>query len=190
MAAYWRPVSVKLGLRAWIYYPVTPEGWPKASTGKRVNPSEHFTIFTPAAEIDDRSLPSARYHAGLMRQPPWWPWMRMGQSGVHGVLMGRMHSYKVTGTVEDIPRTALKGVERERPDLLENQPMAPMTACAAPWKPMPRMCRQRGTGLRLPSGRQAPGLERVGAIPRRHPLDGVPPIGGHVPVKTARRWSI
>ncbi|GGE69708.1 hypothetical protein GCM10011317_28710 [Niveispirillum cyanobacteriorum] len=99
--------------------PVTPEGWPKASTGKRVNPSEHFTIFTPAAEIDDRSLPSARFTAGFMRQAPWWPWMRMGQSGVHGVLMGRMHSYKITGTVEDIPKAVLKRVERERPDLLE-----------------------------------------------------------------------
>lgn len=99
--------------------PVTPEGWPKASTGRRVNPSEHFTIFTPTAEIDDRSVESARFHAGFMRQAPWWPWMRMGQSGVNGVLMGRMHSYKITGTVEDIPKSVLKRVERDRPDLLE-----------------------------------------------------------------------
>lgn len=99
--------------------PVTPEGWPKASTGRRVNPSEHFTIFTPTDEIDDRSLPSARFTAGFMRQAPWWPWMLMGKSGVHGVLMGRMHSYKITGTVEDIPKSVLKRVEKERPDLLE-----------------------------------------------------------------------
>ena len=99
--------------------PVTPEGWPKASTGKRVNPSEHFTLFTPAAEIDDRSVLSARYHAGFMRQAPWWPWMRMGQSGVPGVLMGRMHSYKITGTEEDVPKVVLKRVMRDRPDLFE-----------------------------------------------------------------------
>ncbi len=99
--------------------PVTPEGWPKASTGKRANPSEHFVIFTPTAEIDDRSLPSARFHAGFMRQAPWWPWMKMGQSGVDGVLMGRMHSYKITGGLEDIPKAILKRVEKERPDLLE-----------------------------------------------------------------------
>lgn len=99
--------------------PVTPEGWPKASTGRRANPSEHFCIFTPTAEIDDRSLPSARFHAGFMRQGPWWPWMLMGKSGVHGVLTGRMHSYKITGTVEDIPPAVLKRVERDRPDLLE-----------------------------------------------------------------------
>lgn len=99
--------------------PVTPEGWPKASTGTIANPSEHFCICTPADEIDDRSLPSARYHAGFTRQGPWWPWMKMGQSGVAGVLMGRMHSYKITGTEEDIPPVVLKRVQRDRPDLLE-----------------------------------------------------------------------
>jgi hypothetical protein len=99
--------------------PVTPEGWPKASTGKQVNPSEHFCIFTSAAEIDDRSVESARFTAGFTRQAPWWPWMRMGQSGVDGVLIGRMHSYKITGGVEDIPPAVLKRVERDRPDLLE-----------------------------------------------------------------------
>jgi hypothetical protein len=111
-------------LLAWDYAheytnPVTPEGWPKASTGARVNPSEHFVLFTPTAEIDDRSLPSARFHAGFMRQAPWWPWMRMGQSGVDGVLMGRMHSYKITGGLEDIPSVVLKRVERDHPHLLE-----------------------------------------------------------------------
>ena len=99
--------------------PVTPEGWPKASTGTRVNPSEHFVIFTPTGEIDDRSLPSARFHAGFMRQAPWWPWMRMGKSKVDGVLMGRMHSYKITGGLEDIPPVVLKRVERDYPHLLE-----------------------------------------------------------------------
>lgn len=99
--------------------PVTPEGWPKASTGHRVNPSEHFTLFTPRVEIDDRSISSARYHAGFMRQAPWWPWMRMGQSGVKGVLMGRMHSYKITGGMDDVPRAIRRRVEKDRPDLFE-----------------------------------------------------------------------
>ncbi len=99
--------------------PVTPAGWPKASTGVRVNPSEHFTLFTPRAEIDDRDLLSARYTGGFMRQAPWWPWMRMGQSGVQGVLMGRMHTYKITGGMDDVPPAVRKRVERDRPDLFE-----------------------------------------------------------------------
>ncbi|NBC37576.1 DUF1838 domain-containing protein [Novosphingobium sp. FSY-8] len=99
--------------------PVTPEGWPKASSGRMVNPSEHFVLYTPRAEIDDRSVESARYHGGFMRQGPWWPWMKMGQSGVDGVLMGRMHSYKITGTHDDIPRAVLDRVAKDRPDLLD-----------------------------------------------------------------------
>jgi len=99
--------------------PVTPEGWPKASTGTRVNPSEHFTIFTPRNEIDDRSLETATFHAGFMRQAPWWPWMKMGQSGVDGVLFGRMHSYQITGGMEDVPVEVRKRVEKDRPDLFE-----------------------------------------------------------------------
>lgn len=119
----WQPVGDQY-LLGWDYAheytnPVTPEGWPKASSGNRVNPSEHFTLFTPRAEIDDRSVSSARYHGGFMRQAPWWPWMRMGQSGVPGVLMGRMHSYKITGGMEDVPPVVRKRVLRDRPDLFE-----------------------------------------------------------------------
>lgn len=119
----WQPIGDQY-LLSWDYAheytnPVTPEGWPKASTGKRVNPSEHFTIFTPRAEIDDRSVLSARYHAGFTRQGPWWPWMMMGQSGVHGVLIGRMHSYKITGGMDDVLPAVRKRVERDRPDLFE-----------------------------------------------------------------------
>lgn len=119
----WQPIGDQY-LLAWDYAheytnPVTPEGWPKASTGRRANPSEHFTLFTPRAEIDDRSLESARYHGGFMRQAPWWPWMKMGQSGVQGVLFGRMHTYKITGGPEDVPKVVLKRIERDRPDLLE-----------------------------------------------------------------------
>ncbi len=99
--------------------PVTPEGWPKASTGPRVNPSEHFTLFTSRDEIDDRSTETARFTAGFMRQAPWWPWMLMGQSGVHGVLMGRMHSYQITGGMDDVPAVVRDRVERDRPDLFE-----------------------------------------------------------------------
>ena len=105
----WQTIGDKY-LLSWDYAheytnPVTPEGWPKASTGKRVNPSEHFTLFTPKNEIDDRSLETATFTAGFTRQAPWWPWMMMGQSGVNGVLMGRMHSYQITGGPEDVPKS-------------------------------------------------------------------------------------
>ena len=102
--------------------PVAPEGWPKASTGPRINPSEHFVFYIPAAELEDRSNPSARFHAGFMRTSPWWPWMRMGQTAVRdGALFGRMHSFKISGELDNIPRVVLERLERDRPDLLEPQ---------------------------------------------------------------------
>lgn len=119
----WQTIGDKY-LLGWDYAheytnPVTPEGWPKASTGRRVNPSEHFCLFTPKDEIDDRSLETATFTAGFTRQAPWWPWMLMGQSGVDGVLIGRMHSYQITGGPEDVPKVVLERIERDRPDLLE-----------------------------------------------------------------------
>lgn len=109
--------------------PVTPEGWPRASSGRRINPSEHFTLYTPAAEIEDRDRPSARYMGGFTRQAPWWPWMKMGPGApngpIDGVLIGRMHSYKITGGVDDVPRAVLDRVVKDRPDLLEEPTPGP-----------------------------------------------------------------
>ncbi len=114
-------------LLAWEYAheytnPVTPEGWPRASTGPKINPSEHFIFYIPAAELEDRNNPSARFHAGFMRTSPWWPWMRMGQTAVRdGALFGRMHSFQIAGGFDDIPRVVLERLERDKPELLEPQ---------------------------------------------------------------------
>jgi len=103
--------------------PVTPEGWPKASTGTRINPSEHFVFYVPVAALEDRSVVNPPLYSGFTRQGPWWPWMMMGQSGVDGVLMGRMHSHRITGGLDEINPAVLKRVRRDRPDMLE-----PMTS--------------------------------------------------------------
>ncbi len=108
--------------------PVTPEGWPKASTGPRINPSEHFVFYVPAAALDDRAVLNPPLYAGFARQGPWWPWMLMGKSGVDGVLMGRMHTHRIKGTIDEIHPAVLKRVLRDRPDMLE-----PMTS----WTPAP-----------------------------------------------------
>jgi hypothetical protein len=98
--------------------PVTPEGWPEASTGPVINPSEHFTFFVPAAELEDRGRPWATMTAGFFRQCPWLPWMRMGRSGVEGRMFANSHSYKITGGLDNIPRPVRARLERDRPDML------------------------------------------------------------------------
>jgi hypothetical protein len=99
--------------------PVAPDRYPRASTGEWVNPSEHFTIFTSAAELADPARPSARFRAGFSRVSPWWPWMRMGGSGVEGVLFGRLFSYKARRGLDDVPRPVLDRTARDAPSFLE-----------------------------------------------------------------------
>jgi len=99
--------------------PVDKARWPMASTGAFINPSEHFYFTTSLAELEDRSNPSAHYSAGFSRLSPWWPWMRMGESGIDGVLFGRMVSVKANGTPDDVPRKIFDHVASKHPDYLE-----------------------------------------------------------------------
>ena len=110
---------------AWDYThryrnPVTPEGWPKASTGEFINPSEHFTFQTTYAELADRSNPSADFACGFSRMSPWWPWMKMGGSGVEGCMFGRMNSHKSNDGFSDIPPKVLAYTEKHHPEYLES----------------------------------------------------------------------
>ncbi|MGK0499450.1 MAG: hypothetical protein ACJAYG_001091 [Oceanicoccus sp.] len=109
---------------AWDYThryknPVTAEKWPKACTGPYINPSEHFTFATPLQELQDRSNPCATFNCGFSRMSPWWPWMKMGGSGIDGVLFGRMHSHKSNNGYVDIPSKVLAYTEQYYPEFLE-----------------------------------------------------------------------
>ena len=99
--------------------PLDSARWPKSSTGPWINPSEHFVIYTSMAELSDRSAPSAHFRAGFSRVSPWWPWMRMGRSGVSGVMTGRLFSRTARRGLDDIPRPLLARIERDCPDYLE-----------------------------------------------------------------------
>ncbi|MEH6550733.1 MAG: DUF1838 family protein [Pseudomonadales bacterium] len=99
--------------------PVTADHWPKACTGEYINPSEHFTFFTRAEDLANRELASAPYTCGFSRLSPWWPWMKMGQSGIDGHLFGRMHSHKSNQGFTDIPPKVLAYAEKHHPEYLE-----------------------------------------------------------------------
>jgi hypothetical protein len=110
---------------AWDYAheytnPVTPEGWPKASTGPRISPSEHFTFSMSLNQMQDRSEPCVRYQAGFSRVSQWWPWMRMGGSEYQDeVLFGRMFSHKGLQDFGDVPPKVLAYIEKHAPEYLE-----------------------------------------------------------------------
>lgn len=100
--------------------PVTKDKWPKAHTGERVSPSEHFTIRLSKAEMENRDIPSCRFVAGFSRVSEWWPWMLMGGSPYQdGVLFGRMFSHKGLPGYQDIPPKLLAYIEKNHPESLE-----------------------------------------------------------------------
>lgn len=99
--------------------PVTPEGWPKSSTGPRITPSEHFTFSFSKRELEDRSLPTMRFHAGFSRVSECWPFMRMGGSEFAGAtLFGRSFSHKGLKGTADVPPKVLAYIEKNAPDFL------------------------------------------------------------------------
>eukprot|EP00004_Rigifila_ramosa_P009927 TRINITY_DN216_c0_g2_i3.p2 TRINITY_DN216_c0_g2~~TRINITY_DN216_c0_g2_i3.p2 ORF type:complete len:179 (+),score=25.31 TRINITY_DN216_c0_g2_i3:551-1087(+) len=122
------------------YYtnPVTPAKYPKASTGTHANPAEHFVFYTSLADLEDPTLDSAHFRAGFTRIAPWWPWMRMGQSGVSGYVLGRMFSRKCKRGLDDIPSKLREYVERHHPDFFvaptdwdDGQPVGSLEAYAS-----------------------------------------------------------
>ncbi|MFO1426849.1 MAG: DUF1838 family protein [Steroidobacteraceae bacterium] len=103
--------------------PVTPEGWPSYSTGARITPSEHFMMYASLAQVQDRSLPTARMRAGFARMSECWPWMRMGQHEQRGLtLFGRMHSHKGLPGTGEVPPKVLAYIEKHAPEYLTLPP--------------------------------------------------------------------
>jgi len=112
-------------LMSWDYThdytnPVDPKGWPKASVGARVSPSEHFTYYVSKKELEDRNRPTVRARAGFSRQSNWWPWMKMGGSKYQdGVMISRMFSHKGLKGTADVHPKILKYIEKHAPHYLE-----------------------------------------------------------------------
>ena len=112
-------------LLAWDYAheytnPVTKDKWPKAHTGDRISPSEHFTFSMSLEQMMDRSAPAVRYMAGFSRLSQWWPWMHMGGHKYENeVLFGRMWSHKGLPDCGDVPPKVLDYIEKHAPEYLE-----------------------------------------------------------------------
>ena len=99
--------------------PVTPEGWPRSSTGKRTTPSEHFTFNFSRRELENRALPTVRFNAGFTRVSECWPFMQMGGTEYAGAtLFGRMFSHKGLKGLDDVPPKVRAYIEKHAPQFL------------------------------------------------------------------------
>ncbi len=116
--------------------PVTPEGWPRSSTGPRISPSEHFTFNCSKQELEDRDLPTVRMTAGFSRISQFWPFMEMGGTPyADGSLFGRCFSHKGLKGYDEIPPKVLAYIEKNAPDFLEiPEGWEPNNARVETWK--------------------------------------------------------
>lgn len=125
---------------AWDYAheytnPVTRDKWPKACTGDRISPSEHFTFAMSLEQMMDRSEPACRYLASFSRLSQWWPWMHMGQHQHRDqVLFGRMFSHKGLPDCGDVPPKVLAYIEKHAPDYLQPPDYWPQVMPKGTWE--------------------------------------------------------
>ncbi len=99
--------------------PVTPQGWPRSSTGASITPSEHFTFNFSKRALEDRDLPTVRFTAGFSRISEFWPFMEMGGTPyADGALFGRMFSHKGLNGTADVPPKVLAYIEKHAPHYL------------------------------------------------------------------------
>ena len=142
--------------------PVTPEGWPRSSTGTRITPSEHFTFNMSKRQLEDRDEPTARFLAGFSRISQFWPFMEMGGTEfADGSLFGRMFSHKGLKGTDDVPPKVLAYIEKNAPEFLtlpvgwdlKNDRVETWKAYAQDVPPENPDYEWQGTDFEVPSGR-------------------------------------
>jgi hypothetical protein len=99
--------------------PVDPAGWPRASTGAVITPSEHFTFNVSRKLLEDRSVPQVPFTAGFTRLSEPWPFMKMGGTPFAGMtVFGRMFSHKGLKGFGEVPPKLLAYIEKNAPQYL------------------------------------------------------------------------
>lgn len=99
--------------------PVDPAGWPRASTGPVITPSEHFTFNVSRTLLEDRDVPHVSFNAGFTRLSEPWPFMKMGGTPYAGMtVFGRMFSHKGLKGYGEVPPKLLAYIEKHAPTYL------------------------------------------------------------------------
>jgi hypothetical protein len=108
---------VTLTLDAMMHYPnpLPPLQWPRESTGDMINPSEHYTYFTSLAVLEDPEVTSAPFHMTITRVSPWLPWMLMGTTPGHLMIVSQ--GYKLA-SIDDLDPRVRAHTQQHHPDNL------------------------------------------------------------------------
>jgi len=95
---------------------LTPDRWPRESSGERVRVCETLTMFLNVADLNNPALTAIPYNGAWQRMSPWCPWMLMGQREGH--LFYRSHYRKLPGGIAELPETIRAYTEQHYPDYL------------------------------------------------------------------------
>ena len=116
----WRKVNdetLSLETDLHLFYPnsLTPEKWPRESSGPMVQASEVFRYFVPVKELEDPSLTTVSWHGTWTRIQPWLPWMLLGDKAGHVLYVGVMAS---ADSVDEVSPNVLAYIKEHFPDFL------------------------------------------------------------------------
>ena len=73
--------------------PLSPEEFPKESTGDTYIASEHFFFFARTEDLTDPSSTSTPTHYAWARTGPWLPWMMLADTQGHLIYSGHGRKY-------------------------------------------------------------------------------------------------
>jgi hypothetical protein len=93
--------------------PISPDKYPKESTGEMYVGSEHFGFFAQRRHFDNRKLKSVPMSFSWARQSPWLPWMRMGDAP--GILMFNAWGKKLERGYAGLPEPIRAHIEQHAP---------------------------------------------------------------------------
>ena len=96
---------------------LTPDVWPRESSGDRVRVCEILTMFLSRRDLEDMSRTSIAYNGAWNRMSPWCPWMLMGQRPGH--LFYRSHYRKLLGGTAELPEHIRSYTEKHYPKYME-----------------------------------------------------------------------
>jgi hypothetical protein len=95
--------------------PLSPEEWPRESSGERLVYSEHNTWVAPLAGLASRDVPSPEITGAWHSLKPWRAWMLMGTTPGH--IYSHLVARKIA-SLDEAPRAVVNYVRRAFPEFL------------------------------------------------------------------------
>ena len=95
---------------------LTPDVWPRESSGERVRVCETLTMYISVEDLDNPEMTALPYNGAWQRMSPWCPWMLMGNEPGH--LFYRSHYRKLPGGIDELPEHIRSYTEKMYPDYL------------------------------------------------------------------------